>query len=235
VTTTVHADDGDRLTVTFFNQPRQTILVHKTAVLVINNGPEQNAPNDDDGWVISIISKQCNYVGQQVTDANGDATFNSLPFCNDFVVSENPVNAGSPGFNPAGAISVRNLTPGPETNPTLLTFKNRKILNDPSCPVGCSQTTPTVPPTTPATNPPTTVPTTVAPTNAPTNTPTNTPATNIAGERTPGSASPTPIAPSTGGGLLGADGGVNILLILGGLLALSSGLSVAVMGRCFWR
>src|SRR4029077_1091880 len=46
--------DGTTTVVRFYNQPFRTIRVHKNAVLVVNNGPEQNAASDDDGWSITV-------------------------------------------------------------------------------------------------------------------------------------------------------------------------------------
>ena len=218
--------NGGTTVVRFYNQPAGGIIIaHKVAVTSHNFGPDQDAPNDDDGWIITVTSAQCGINISLPTDANGNATFTNLPLCTDYVVSENPVNAASPGFNPVSPTSIGGQTPEGQT----ITFLNRKVTNDPPC-VNCGPTpTPTVPtptPTTPATPTSTPVPPTATPTEP-------SPVSTVVGERTPGpAASATPIAPSTGGGLMGGtSGGMNLVLIIAGLLALTSGLSFVALGR----
>ncbi|MBK9612503.1 hypothetical protein [Candidatus Amarobacter glycogenicus] len=193
-------------------------MAHKVAVTRHNAGPETAAPNDDDGWTITVTSVQCGINISKQTDGNGNAVFTGLPLCTDYVVSENPVNASSPGFSPVSPVSVSGQTPNGQT----ITFKNRKDTQDPACTVNCVPTTST--PTTPTTPPTTVVPPTTTPVPP-------TPVSTVQGERTPG-ASATPIAPSTGGGIIGgATGGTNLVLIIAGLLALTSGLSFVALGR----
>jgi fimbrial isopeptide formation D2 family protein len=225
----LHNDETD--TVTFYNKPYGQIPVHKNAFTSHNGGANVVAPNDDDGWTITLTSVDCGISEQAVTDSNGDALFSNLPLCTDYVVSEGAVNASSPGFVPLTGTKFTNITP----NGVTLTFNNILRTNDPICTVGCTPvtTTPTTTPTSTPTNTPTTTttatPTTPAATNTPTNTPT--PVSTQLGEKTPGPGQ-TPIAPSTGTGLFGGTtGGFNILLILGGLLALTSGLSFVALGR----
>jgi len=101
-----------------------------------------------------------------------------------------------------------------------------------------------IPPVVIVTVTPTPTSTVVPPTNTPTPVSTQagartpgpaspTPVSTQAGERTPGPGAPTPVAPSTGDGLMGgAAGGFNLALILGGLLALTTGLSfIALASR----
>jgi hypothetical protein len=221
--------DGTDYTVTFYNQPFGQIPVHKNAFTSHNGGPNVPAPQDDDGWTITVTSAQCGINQQAVTDSNGDALFTNLPLCTDYVVSEGLVNAGSPGFVPLSASQFTNITP----NGVTLTFNNILRTNDPVC-TNCNPVvTPTATPTTP---PPTATPTTpgqptATPTTKPTEKPTE-PVSTVSGEKTPGPGQPTPIAPSTGGGVMGGTaGGFNILLILAGLLALTSGLSFVALGR----
>lgn len=221
--------DGTDYTVTFYNQPSGQIPVHKNAFTSHNGGPNVPAPNDDDGWTITVTSAQCGINQVKVTDANGDALFTGLPLCNDYVVSEGAVNASSPGFVPLTGSKFTNITP----NGVTLTFNNILRTNDPICTVGCIPTTtptpvtPTATPTTPTT---TVTNTPVPPTSTPTSSPT--PVSTQAGEKTPGPGQPTPIAPSTGGGVLGGTaGGFNLLLIVAGLLALTSGVSFLALGR----
>ncbi|MBK6318718.1 MAG: hypothetical protein IPF51_08055, partial [Dehalococcoidia bacterium] len=212
---------GGTTVIRFYNQPLGgTIVAHKVAVTRHNAGPETAAPNDDDGWTITVSSAQCGINISKQTDANGNAVFAGLPLCTDYVVSENPVNASSPGFNPVSPVSVSGQTPNGQT----ITFKNRKDAEDPRCTVNCGPSTAT--PTTPTTPPTTVVPPTTTPVP-----PVIPPVTQVAGERTPG-ASATPIAPSTGGGIIGgATGGTNLVLIIAGILALTSGLSFVALGR----
>jgi hypothetical protein len=222
---------GDRV-VRFYNSQRGSINVHKEAQ-IRHNGADSAAPNDDDGWTITVDSVDCNVhlVGQ--TDANGNVSFPNLPSCDDYVVAEVGPNAASPGFvqvSPAGAFT--NESPVGQT----LTFLNRRTTFDPPC-QNCTNTTPTpsTTPTTPTATP--TTPTTTSTATPPTSTasPTNPPAspsvpvTNIAGERTPGT---TPIAPDTGSGGFGQGGSsLNIVLLLAGLVAITSGLGALALGR----
>ncbi|MCZ7577671.1 MAG: hypothetical protein M5U18_11745 [Dehalococcoidia bacterium] len=213
--TSVQVSEATTL-VRFYNQPLGSLNVHKDAVTSHNGGPNVPAPQDDDGWSITVSSATCNFTDTKQTDASGNASFTNLPMCTDYVVSENPVNAASPGFAPISATSVSNQTPSGQT----ITFVNRRVTFDPPC-QDCIQIIPT--PT------PTTVPPTATPTNTavpPTATPTPEEATE--GEKTPG---PTPIAPSTGTGGSGGSGSMNILLLALGLAALSGGMSLAAAGR----
>ena len=232
---TVALANNDEDVVTFYNQPLREIRVIKTAVTRHGNGPDVAAPNDDDGWLITVSSVQCNYSQTIATDANGLAVFTNLPVCNDYVVREDTNNPSSPNFGPGGPVQFNNQTPGLPGNPLVLTFLNRKQTFDPPC-TNCNSVTPTPTPVTPTATP-TTPTTTATPTNTPvppTNTPTNTPTTPVStvqGERTPGPGQ-TPIAPSTGDGLMGGtSGGMNLALIVAGLLALTSGLSFVALGR----
>ena len=214
------------------------LTVHKIAVTQTNGGPDTAAPDDDDGWTITVISAQCNFIAQQQTNLSGDAVFLGLPLCNDYVVSENTVNPGSPGFLPAGPVSVNGVSPGPGDGPTV-TFKNRRINNTPPCPVGCVQTTtPTASPTTPTASPTTptasatTPATTTTTTSVPTNPPTATPTTPLGNQAGAGQNSPTPRAPSTGDAL-GSDSSTTwqLIFFLAGLFTLTSGLSFVALGR----
>jgi len=226
--TSVTLADGDDWDVTFYNQPLGQIPVHKNAFTSHNGGPNVAAPNDDDGWTITLTSAACGINQQAVTDANGDALFTNLPLCTDYVVKEGASNASSPGFVPLTGDRFENITP----NGVTLTFNNILRTRDvPTCTVGCVPTTtptPVTPTPTPVT--PTATPTTPA-VSTPTATPT-TPTSDVRGEKTPGPGQPTPIAPSTGGGMLGGTaGGFNLLLVLAGLLAVTSGVSFLALGR----
>jgi|GEM_PF-2152523 len=216
----------ESIEVTFYNQPRGSIVVTKQAVTSHNSGPDVVASEDDDGWVITVSSASCGVNQVLATNASGVATFSGLPLCSDYVVSENPVNAGSPGFVPAGPTSVSNVTPGMGA-PAAITFTNRRSTQDPPCQNCVQQPTPTPTATPTATHTPTP---TSTPGTPPTNTPT--PVSTTAGERTPGPGAPTPIAPSTGEGLFGGSvGGTNLLLVVFGLAAVAGGMAVIAAGR----
>lgn len=216
VTKNVTIPDGGTRVVAYYNQPLGSLNVHKDAVTSHNGGPNVPAPQDDDGWSITVSSATCNFTDTKQTDASGNASFTGLPLCTDYVVSENTVNADSPGFAPISATSVAGQTPSGQT----ITFVNRRVTFDPPC-QDCIQIIPTPTPTTP--------PPTATPTNTPVPpTATPTPEEATEGERTPG---PTPIAPSTGTGGSGGSGSMNILLLALGLAALSGGMSLAAAGR----
>lgn len=226
--TSVTVVDNQEDTVTFYNQPLGQIPVHKNAFTSHNGGPNVPAPNDDDGWTITLTSVDCGINQVQQTNTNGDALFTNLPLCTDYVVKEQPINLSSPGFVPLTGDRFENITP----NGVTLTFNN--ILRTQDCVVNCGGTTPTPTPTVPTATP-TTPPSTAKPTNTPvppTNTVEPTKTAVVGGEKTPGPGQPTPIAPSTGGGMLGGTaGGFNLLLVIAGLLALTSGVSFLALGR----
>jgi hypothetical protein len=227
-TTQVEIVFGDDDTVTFYNQPRGSIVVTKSTIVSINNATPVAAPNDDDGWQITVSSVACGINTTQSTGQNGQTTFSNLPLCSDYRVSENPVNAQSPGYQPVGSTVQTNITPG---HPTALsvTFVNRLDVFD-----GCTNIA-DCPQPTPATATPTSTNTpTATPTNTPENTATVTPTPEetVEGERTPGPGSPTPQAPDTGAGLLGTPvGGINMLLVVAGLAALAIGMAFMGLGR----
>ena len=217
--------------VRFFNQQTGVLHVHKTAETSAN-GSIQPAPDDDDGWTITVSSAGCGVNLAKQTDANGNVSFTGLPMCTDYVVSESPVNPASPGFVPVGAAVYSGQTPGGQT----LTFVNRRTTTtSPSC-QDCSPTPTPAPPApvtdppppivdaataTPTAKPPQATPTQAAPTTAPTRQATQETdeVTVVAGAKTPGPGA-TPIAPSAGSGDAGdGESSVSILLALGGLLA----------------
>jgi hypothetical protein len=204
-------------TITFTNHDDEgSFTVKKVAQTRHNFGPEQPAPDDDDGWTISVVSAACNINQSQQTDANGNADFVNLPKCSDYVVSENSVNAASPGFVPVGAVTFTNQTPQGQT----LTFVNLRSTLDPPC-QDCLSPTPT--PVTP-------VPTPTAPLTGATATPTAT-ATATATTATPVSTvagAVTPAPPKTGAGSPGASlNGIGAFFVLAGLLGLAGSLVLA--------
>lgn len=214
VSKTVTIPNGQTRVVAFYNQPLGSLNVNKVAVTSHNGGPDVPSPQDRDGWTITVSSAQCGINQSKQTDANGNASFANLPLCTDYVVSENTTNPQSPNFVPVGPSSVSNVTPNGQT----ITFTNRRTTID----ILIITPTPEIP--TPTFTP------TATPTNPPTNTPTATPTPleETRGERTPG---PTPIAPSTGTGGSGGAAGMNLLLLIAGLAALSGGFTLAVAGK----
>ncbi|MGE0601783.1 MAG: hypothetical protein AB7J35_19820 [Dehalococcoidia bacterium] len=219
--------NGGTTVVRFYNQPLGGITVHKDTYNVVNNIENQNF-NDDDGWKITVDSATCNIHLSKNTDANGNASFSGLPLCMDYVVKEDLNNPGAPGYSPVTPATVNGVTPT-INGYTSVKFVNQTTSTDPVCTTGCTPRTTT--PTTPTSTPTTPTATPETPTVAPT-TPAAPSETAIAGEKTPGPGSPTPIAPSTGSGLMGGTAaGMNLLLLLGGILALASGLSFVALGR----
>jgi len=132
------------------------------------------------------------------------------------------------------------VTATPTNTPVTATPTNTPVTptptNTPVTPTSTPQVpTPTPEIPTPTPEIPTPVPTatpeppTAVPTQAPTNVePEPTETSAEAGERIPG---PTPIAPSTGAGNGAAGGGLNLLLIVAGLAALGSGLTLTLAGK----
>jgi hypothetical protein len=210
-------------TVDFYNQPKVNIHVTKTELTA-----GQGAPGA--GWMVTLTG--CGQNLSTSTDANGHANFNNLPLCANYVVSEN--TASKTGFTPVtpAVVNVAATTAGQTYN---VSFTNGKIT---VCTTNCGGTpTPTPTTTTTPTTTPTSTPTTATatPTTAVPNTTTPTPTIteDTLGEKTPGpGAKSTPIAPSTGSGFFGGNGGsTNVMLALLGILALSGGLATLAFGR----
>ncbi|MBE0609807.1 MAG: hypothetical protein IH609_10530 [Dehalococcoidia bacterium] len=209
----------------FYNQQLGSLNVNKVAVTSHNFSADVAAPNDDDGWMITVSSAGCAYTATLPTGVNGDVSFANLPMCTDYVVSENTVNADSPNFVPVGASSVTGVTPNGQT----ITFTNRRATFD----IVIITPTPFIPTPTATPVPPTEIP--VPPTETPVP-PTVVPPTaiptvveDVAGEKTPG---PTPLAPVTGTGTGGGGtASMNLLLVVAGLAVLSGGLTMAAVGR----
>jgi len=245
-------DFGATYRVNLYNQENGSILVQKRTTRELSNGQDVDAPTDRDGWIITISSAECSYQESKPTGANGQALFTNLPICDDYVVSENPVNPSSPGYVPDGPTSRNNIEPG-QDQPTFVRFENKRYETDPGCFPNCpvftptptstptGTATPTTPTTTTTTTPTTTTTATVPAGTATPASPTNPPASpsttaptltsTVSGERTPGPGSPTPVAPSTGNGaVLGGSSATGLLAALG-LVVLSSGLAVIAMGR----
>lgn len=209
--TQVHLNNADVDSVTFYNQPLGSIAVQKNAFTSYNGGPNAAAPDDDDGWTITVTSASCGINTKLTTGADGQAVFTGLPMCADYAVAESEANAASPDFVPLTAARFTNITP----NGATLTFNNIKRTNPPF--VLPSPTPTSVPPTaTPV--PPSATP--VAPTTPPTQPPP--PVTSIAGEKTPGPGQPTPIVPSTGNTGDGGGTGANTIFIVGALIAVAT-------------
>lgn len=205
--------------VKFYNQPRVNIEVNKTEISLATPAGGPGA-----GWSFTLTG--CNITPQvAVTGANGKATFSDLPpavGCT-YTVTET-VKSGWSAINP-----VQVTAPTAAGQTAVLNFTNVKIEVCTNC-VTIVTPTPTPPtPTATATPKPSETPT--SPTATP-ETPTQKPTEEAtAGARTPGPGQ-TPIAPSTGNGLLGSGpAGVNMLLALVGLLAISLGTTILALGR----
>jgi hypothetical protein len=222
----------------FYNDPKVTVRVHKTLNVI-------GLTSHGAGWQFTISG--CNITPQtKTTDANGIAEFTDLPPA--IGCSYQVTETVQTGWTPQFVTQYAQPTKGGEV--AELDFLNIRVYdppcvdpNDARCtpPPPPSTPTPTATPTTPgqptpsATPPtpgqPTNTPT-ATPTNTPTPTPTNTPVTTVAGERTPGPGqSPTPLAPATGYGLGPSQGGMNLLLVVAGLISLSLGLGFLALGR----
>jgi hypothetical protein len=207
---TVTIPEGGTRVVAYYNQPLVNIQVIKTLRFGAINVAGPN-------WTFTLSGCDITPVSQ-TTDGAGVTTFSNLPAaigCT-YVVTETL----QAGFTPVQASQEANpTTPG---STAVLTFVN--IPNTDETPT--ITPTPETPTTTPTPETPTTTvtqPTTKIETPAPPK-----PEEKTAGERTPG---PTPIAPSTGDGTLGASGGLNILLILSGMAALTGGTTLVALGR----
>jgi cell division septation protein DedD len=210
----------------FYNDPKVTVRVHKTLNVI-------GFTSHGAGWQFTISG--CGITPQtKTTDANGIAKFTDLPPA--IGCSYEVTETVQSGWTPQFVTQYAQPTRGGEV--ATLDFLNIRVYdppcvdpNDTRCtpPPPPSTPTPTATPTTPAT--PTNTPT-ATPTNTPTPTPTNTPVTTIAGERTPGPGqSPTPLAPATGYGFGPSQGGMNLLLVVAGLISLSLGLGFLALGR----
>lgn len=203
----------------FYNQPRVNIEVNKTEISLATPA---GAPGN--GWSFTLSG--CNITPQvAVTGVNGKATFTDLPpaiGCS-YTVTET-VKSGWSAINP-----VQVTAPTAAGQTAVLNFTNVKIEVCTNC---TTIVTPTpTPPTPTATATPKPSETPTSPTATP-ETPTQKPTEEAtAGARTPGPGQ-TPIAPSTGNGLLGSGpAGVNMLLALVGLLAISLGTTILALGR----
>ena len=246
-TTTVHVDDGDVISVSFYNQPRVNVRAEKNELLLSGVG-------SGEGWDITL--KGCGVDLTLTTGPAGTAMFSDLPPC-AFTISED-VNSKA-GFVAVGATSVQvvAMLAGETVG---ISFTNVDISG--IC-VACNPRvtatpTPAVPSPTATTPPPTGTTTPPAATGTPsaaTGTPsvtqppatatvTRTPAaavgtvapgltdeqrtaTAVAAARTAAAGQSTPIAPRTGGAAAEGGGGqLNVALAAAGLLVLSGGLAL---------
>jgi hypothetical protein len=250
----VEIPNGGATVLRLYHQPLGSIAIRKVAE-VVTNGVAEPAPDDDDGWSFTVSSADCEVSETGTTDALGELVFEDLPMCADYVVTESPVNAASPGFAPVGPVSVTGQRPEAQT----LTFVNRRPVSPQTC-TDCEPSptaTPTEPratPTTPAAPPAPPVTGTVEPsapggdppapqqtatpstpavpatvTSGPTGRP---PVTEVAGvnTRAPGL---TPIAPSTGSGGAGSNAGDarGVAAVLGAVLAALGGAATGALAR----
>ncbi len=216
---------GETTEVTFYNQP--LVNIHVTKTELTNGGLHAG-----DGWKVTLTG--CGITQQATTAVDGSADFTNLPLCANYTVSEDITSKA--GFSPMDGTSrtVAATVAGTTYN---VAFRNSNVT---VC-TNCTNVTPT--PTTPTSTP------TATPTNTPTSTPTATPTKGqstdpgtkatptpvdaVLGEKTPGpGAQSTPLAPSTGSGMFGGNGGsANIAFALMGLIALGGGLTIMAFGK----
>ncbi|MCC7186891.1 MAG: THxN family PEP-CTERM protein [Acidobacteria bacterium] len=214
--TTVAVDGGTNVLrgVVFYNQPRVNIEVNKTEISLATPA---GAPGN--GWSFTLTG--CGIIPQvKATDATGKATFTDLPpaVACSYTVTET-VKSGWSAINP-----VQVTAPATAGQTAVLGFTNVKI----EVCIDCR----TVETPTPTPTPETPTPETPTPETPTPETPTkpDEPVDDVEGEKTPGPQ--TPIAPSTGNGLMGSGpGGVNMLMALVGLLAISLGSTILALGR----
>ncbi len=194
------------------------IVVTKT----IRNNAFPNGANGGAGW--TFVLNGCG-VGPitATTNSSGVATFSNLPpaiNCQYTItepqvapwVADDAVQEAAPGAGQSVTVNF--------TNSFFETCTNCRTVETPTPTATPEQ--PTATPTTPVDEE------TPTPTNTPEPAPTN-PISQVEGERTPGPGG-TPIAPSTGAGA-GTAGGMNILLVLAGLVAISGGALVLTFSR----
>jgi hypothetical protein len=210
----------------FYNDPKVTVRVHKTLNVI-------GFTSHGAGWQFTISG--CGITPQtKTTDANGIAGFTDLPPA--IGCSYEVTETVQPGWTPQFVTQYAQPTKGGEV--ATLDFLNIRVFNPPCVDPNDARCTPPPPPSTPTPTAtpatpgqPTNTPT-ATPTNTPTPTPTNTPVTTIAGERTPGPGqSPTPLAPATGYGFGASQGGMNLMLVVAGLIGLSLGLGFLALRR----
>ncbi len=179
--------------------------------------------SENGGWTINVDSTACNVHLTGVTvqgNPYGTVTFSNLPFCSDYVVSENVNSKPGSGFSVSGPSSYGGVTV-PLNTTVIIDFVNRQ-----------ATTTQEEEPATPT---PTKTPT-ATPTGTRTPTATNTPVTpepieTVLGVKTPGPEA-TPVAPSAGTGLAGGSGAaMNLAFALAGLLAVGGGMLMLRAGR----
>jgi hypothetical protein len=224
VTTTVHVDDGDRLSVTFYNQPRVNVRVRKREIVGTGDGTGE-------GWAITVTG--CGVNLTLTTLANGTATFSDLPPCT-FTVSEEVDSKG--GFVPIGATSVQVTAtlPGETADVGFVNASTETFCATCGSPTVFATPTPTPVPALPtaATTAPaaTRTPPAPQPTPAgPTVSVTPAGAGAVAGV---GTSVATPLPPRTGNGRSGGQaGGPAISLALLGVLALAGGGIVLKLGK----
>ncbi|MBE0609510.1 MAG: hypothetical protein IH609_09030 [Dehalococcoidia bacterium] len=215
--------------VNFYNQPRVNIEVNKTEISLATPA---GAPGN--GWSFTLTG--CGITPQvKATGVDGKATFTDLPpavGCS-YTVTETVIGGWS-AINP-----VQVTAPAAAGQTAVLNFTNVKIEVCTDCFTIVTPTpTPEKPTPTPTATPTDPSDPTATPTEKPKDEPTEKPTKpdkpkdeDTAGEKTPGPGQ-TPIAPSTGTGLMGSGpGGVNMLFALVGLLAISLGSTILALGR----
>ena len=229
--TTVHADDGDLLAVTFYNQALVTIRATKTELSGRTTRPGA-------GWEITVTG--CGVNETLETDSSGVAEFSDLPLC-VYTVRENPTS--KPGFGSLRPVSVEvNATEAGQTfevrfanvtgpgecgiceNPIVIT------LPPPPTATPTPGTTPTPPPatTTGTPSPATPAPSATQPPSASSTAAVTPPAGASPPAQGTAGAAVTPRAPSAGAGSASqsTNGGSALLALLGAAMLVAGAAGV---------
>jgi hypothetical protein len=196
-----------------YNDPRVSITAYKIEVSGGNESPGH-------GWKVSLAGCRMPADTHPTGGTDGSYTWSDVPPCSAYTVSEDPDSKPGQDFHPSGPTSVVvNATTVGQTY--TVTFRNVKVFTCyPGCIVPKEPTQPTPEATAlPVTPPP---PTPTAPPVTPTDV--------VVGARTPGPPV-TPIAPSTGSGMVAASDSSNAIPVMGGFLALASGLAAVAITK----
>jgi hypothetical protein len=197
-----------------YNDPRVSITAYKVEVSGGSESPGH-------GWKVTLTGCGMAADTHPTGGTDGSYTWSDVPPCNAYTVSEDPDSKPGQDFHPSGPTSVLvNATTAGQTYP--FTFRNVKVF---TCYPGCIVPKEPTQPTPEATALPVTPPPPPTPTAPPV-----TPTDVVVGARTPGPPV-TPIAPSTGSGVAAANDSSNAIPVMGGFLALASGLAAVAITK----